>query len=52
MRVCDVRPRALTSYNDPTGNADTERFLRTSEEEPVWLDRWISPTGFFEAFDR
>ena len=27
---------ATTSYNNPKGNADTERFMRTMKEEIVW----------------
>ena len=54
MRACaaiDVR-QAFTSYSNPNGNADTERFLRTLKEELVWLREWTSPTAFFQALDR
>jgi transposase InsO family protein len=39
--------RAAVGEN-PKGNADTERFLRTLKEELVWL----RPAAFFEAIDR
>ena len=29
--------QAFTSYNNPKGNADTERFMRTLKEERLWL---------------
>lgn len=30
----------LTSYNNPKGNADTERMMRTMKEECLWLTEW------------
>ena len=41
--------QAFTSYNNSRGNADTERFMHTLKEEPVWINDWTSPTAFFEA---
>lgn len=35
--------QAFTSYNNPRGNADTERMMRTLKEECVWLKEWTSP---------
>lgn len=35
-----------TSYNNPKGNADTERFMRTFKEEVVWSNEYDS---VFEA---
>ncbi len=32
----------FTSYNNPKGNADTERFMRTMKEEICWLHEWKS----------
>ena len=29
-----------TSYNNPKGNADTERMIRTMKEELFWLREW------------
>ena len=30
----------VTSYNNPKGNADTERMMRTMKEECLWLEEW------------
>jgi transposase InsO family protein len=35
--------QAFTSYNNPKGNADTERVIRTMKEELLWLKEWTSP---------
>lgn len=35
--------QAFTSYNNPKGNADTERVFRTMKEELLWLCEWTSP---------
>jgi len=35
--------QAFTSYNNPKGNADTERLMRTLKEELFWLRGWTSP---------
>ena len=32
----------FTSYNNPKGNADTERMIRTMKEELFWLREWES----------
>jgi len=40
--------QAFTSYNNPKGNADTERFIRTLKEELLWLREWDNP---FELVD-
>lgn len=34
--------QAFTSYNNPKGNADTERLMRTLKEELIWLREWRS----------
>jgi len=39
MKACsnlDIH-QAFTSYNNPKGNADTERMMRTLKEELLWL---------------
>ena len=44
MRECallDIE-QAFTSYNNPKGNADTERTIRTIKEELFWLQEWQS----------
>ena len=35
--------QAFTSDNNPKGNADTERLMRTLKEELLWLREWASP---------
>lgn len=37
--------QVFTSYNNPKGNAETERFMRTLKEEVVWLNEFESFTG-------
>ncbi len=32
--------QVFTSYNNPKGNADTERMIRTMKEEIFWLREW------------
>ena len=34
--------QSFTAYNNPKGNADTERMMRTLKEELVWLQEWQS----------
>jgi putative transposase len=34
--------QVFTSYNNPKGNADTERMIRTTKEELFWLREWDS----------
>jgi len=43
--------QAFTSYNNPKGNADTERFMRTMKEELVWINEFKSPSHFITAFE-
>ena len=42
MKVCSHLgiEQAFTSYNNPKGNADTERMMRTLKEELLWLREW------------
>jgi transposase InsO family protein len=44
--------QAFTSYNNPKGNADTERMMRTLKEELLWLREWPSATVLSEKLDR
>ena len=37
----------FTSYNNPKGNADTERMMRTIKEEVVWINEF---SNFQEAY--
>ena len=41
--------QAFTSYNNPKGNADTERVFRTMKEELLWLKEWTSPFDLIDA---
>lgn len=41
--------QAFTSYNNPKGNADTERVIRTLKEELLWLHEWTSPFELADA---
>jgi transposase InsO family protein len=43
--------QAFTSYNNPRGNADTERMVRTIKEELLWLREWTSPFELAEALE-
>jgi transposase InsO family protein len=38
----------FTCYNNPRGNADTERVIRTMKEDLIWLKEWESPTELGE----
>jgi transposase InsO family protein len=43
--------QAFTSYNNPKGNADTERMMRTLKEELLWLREWNSSAEVIAALD-
>jgi len=51
MRSCRAMGinQAFTSYNNPKGNADTERMFRTMKEELLWLKEWHSPFELTDA---
>lgn len=54
MKAChemDIS-QAFTSYNNPKGNADTERIFRTMKEELLWLKEWISPFELADALGK
>jgi putative transposase len=44
--------QAFTSYNNPKGNADTERFMRTVKEGCLWLREWTCPFELMTTLDR
>lgn len=44
--------QAFTSYNNPKGNADTERMMRTLKEELFWLREWPNATVISKELDR
>jgi putative transposase len=43
--------QAFTSYNNPKGNADTERVIRTLKEECLWLRDWTCPFELLQALE-
>jgi len=51
MRECHILniKQAFTSYNNPKGNADTERVMRTLKEEFFWQKDW---DNVFELTDK
>lgn len=53
MKACSVLgvKQAFTSYNNPKGNADTERIMRTLKEELIWLREWRDPYELSAAVD-
>jgi len=48
MATLDIE-QIFTSYDNPKGNADTERMMRTIKEEIIWLNEFGS---FEEAFEK
>jgi len=44
--------QAFTSYNNPKGNADTERMIRTMKEESLWLREWECETELSLELDK
>jgi transposase InsO family protein len=44
--------QAFTSYNNPKGNADTERMIRTMKEELFWLREWDSEPQLSHELDK
>jgi putative transposase len=54
MKACsklDVE-QVFTSYNNPKGNADTERMIRTMKEELIWLREWESERELGHELDK
>lgn len=53
MKACQALGihQAFTSYNNPKGNADTERVFRTMKEELLWLREWTSPFELADALE-
>jgi putative transposase len=42
----------FTCYNNPKGNADTERVMRTIKEDLVWTHDFQTPEGFAAALEK
>ena len=53
MKACSAMGvrQTFTSYNNPKGNADTERVIRTLKEECLWLQEWTSPFELSRALE-
>jgi transposase InsO family protein len=51
MQACSTLgiQQTFTSYNNPKGNADTERMMRTLKEECLWLHEWTCPFTLVRA---
>ncbi len=54
MQACSTLgiQQTFTSYNNPKGNADTERFMRTMKEECLWLREWTCPFELITTLER
>ena len=52
MQACSVMEikQIFASYNNPKGNADTERVMRTIKEDFVWIREFSTPIEFIEQF--
>jgi putative transposase len=44
--------QVFTSYNNPKGNADTERMIRTMKEELFWLKEWSGEEELSKELDK
>ena len=44
--------QVFTSYNNPKGNADTERMIRTIKEELFWLKEWKGEAELSKELDK
>jgi putative transposase len=53
MRACSTLgiQHAFTSFNNPKGNAATERVMRTLTEECLWWQEWTSPLALIRALE-
>ena len=54
MKACNTLgvKQIFTSFNNPKGNADTERVIRTIKEDLVWIYEWSSSFEFEQAFKK
>jgi len=52
MQACSIMEikQIFASYNNPKGNADTERVMRTIKEDFVWIHEFSSAFEFIEQF--
>jgi len=51
MRECRAlgMDQIFTSYNNPKGNADTERVIRTLKEDLIWPQEWLTVAQLEDA---
>lgn len=54
MAACSVLEvkQIFTSFNNPKGNADTERVFRTIKEDLIWLQEWTSFQQLYNALEQ
>ena len=54
MQACGLMgiQQAFSSSHTPKGNADTERVIRTLQEEGLWLHEWTCPVTVVSALER
>ena len=54
MKTCsDLKIKQIfTTWNNPKGNADTERVIRTIKEDFVWVQDWNNPFQFQAGFEQ
>ena len=52
MKDCSILgiKQIFTTWNNPKGNADTERLFRTMKEDLVWPNEWNLPFEFTKDF--
>lgn len=52
MKACSVMEikQIFASYNNPKGNADTERVIKTIKHDFVWVNEFSSPIDFVDRF--
>jgi len=50
-RALEIK-QIFTSYNNPKGNADTERVIRTIKEDLIWPNEWTSFQQLENALSR
>lgn len=53
MKVCGTLgiQQISISYNNPRGNAETERMFHTMKEELLWLRDWESPQQLIDSLN-
>ncbi|MEQ9618881.1 MAG: integrase core domain-containing protein [Deltaproteobacteria bacterium] len=54
MKACSATEveQVFTSYNNPEGNADTERMIRMMKEEHFWLSEWGNERELSHELDK